>query len=103
MRRNWTLSFVPESGDQSIYMVFDKLGRLGAIWPAADAEATEHTGEDDRTIQVTIRNIVRRGARGIDAGIRHSMALAYLTGKEANICGGGAVSGPAMSVSARSP
>jgi hypothetical protein len=32
---------VPESGDQNIYMVLDNLGRLGQIWPEADAEATE--------------------------------------------------------------
>jgi ATP-dependent DNA ligase len=41
MRRKWAPSIVPESGDQNIYMVLDNLGRLGQIWPEADAEATE--------------------------------------------------------------
>jgi hypothetical protein len=36
-----TPSIVPESGDQNIYMVLDNLGRLGQIWPEADAEATD--------------------------------------------------------------
>jgi hypothetical protein len=40
MRRNWTPSIVPESGDQNIYLVMDDLGPLGRIWPEADAEAT---------------------------------------------------------------
>ena len=40
MRRNWTPSIVPESNDQNVYLVLDDLGRLGRIWPEADAEAT---------------------------------------------------------------
>ena len=40
MRSNWTLSIVPDSGDQNVYLVMDDLGRLGRIWPEADAEAT---------------------------------------------------------------
>ena len=41
MRRNWTPSIVPESDDQNVYLVLDDLGRLGRIWPEADAEATD--------------------------------------------------------------
>ena len=41
MSKNWTPSIVPESGDQNIYLVMDDLGRLGRIWPEADAEATD--------------------------------------------------------------
>ena len=41
MSSNWTPSIVPESGDQNVYLVMDDLGRLGRIWPEADAEATD--------------------------------------------------------------
>jgi hypothetical protein len=41
MNRNWTPSIVPESNDQNVYLVLDDLGRLGRIWPEADAEATD--------------------------------------------------------------
>jgi hypothetical protein len=41
MRRNWTPSIVPESNDQNVYLVMDDLGRLGRIWPEADAEGTD--------------------------------------------------------------
>jgi hypothetical protein len=40
-RSSWTPSIVPESGDQNIYLVMDDLGRLGRIWPEADAETTD--------------------------------------------------------------
>lgn len=41
MGRHWTPSIVPDSGDQNVYLVMDNLGRLGRIWPEADAEATD--------------------------------------------------------------
>ena len=41
MRRNWTPSIVPECNDQNVYLVLNDLGRLGRIWPEADAEATD--------------------------------------------------------------
>ena len=41
MGRNWTPSIVPDSGDQNVYLVMDDLGRLGRIWPEADAETTD--------------------------------------------------------------
>jgi hypothetical protein len=41
MRWDWTPSIVPDSGDQNAYLEMDDLGRLGRIWPEADAEATD--------------------------------------------------------------
>jgi hypothetical protein len=32
---------VPECNDQNVYLVLNDLGRLGRIWPEADAEATD--------------------------------------------------------------
>ena len=37
----WTPSIVPNGDDQTIYLVKDYLGRLGAVWREADAEATD--------------------------------------------------------------
>jgi hypothetical protein len=37
----WTPSIVPNGDDQTIYLVKDDLGRLGAVWREADAEATD--------------------------------------------------------------
>jgi hypothetical protein len=36
MRRSWTPSIVPNIGDQTIYLVADRLGRLGDVWREAD-------------------------------------------------------------------
>ena len=38
---NWTPSIVPNGDDQTIYLVKDDLGRLGAVWREADAETTD--------------------------------------------------------------
>jgi hypothetical protein len=38
---NWTPSIVPDGHDQTVYMVTENLGRLGAIWPEADVEDTD--------------------------------------------------------------
>jgi hypothetical protein len=37
----WTPSIVPNGDDQTVYLVMDDLGRLGAVWREADAETTD--------------------------------------------------------------
>ena len=37
----WTPSIVPRGDDDTVYLVKDDLGRLGAVWREADAEATD--------------------------------------------------------------
>jgi len=37
----WTPSIVPNGDDQTVYLVKDDLGRLGAVWREADAETTD--------------------------------------------------------------
>ena len=32
---------VPERSDQNVFLVMNDLGRLGRVWPEADAEATD--------------------------------------------------------------
>ena len=39
--RGWTPSIVPGGDDQTVYLVKDDLGRLGAVWREADAEAAD--------------------------------------------------------------
>lgn len=34
----WTPSIVPNGDDQTVFLVKDDLGRLGAVWREADAE-----------------------------------------------------------------
>lgn len=42
MRKSiWTPSIVPNGDDQTVYLVKDDLGRLGAVWGEASAEATD--------------------------------------------------------------
>lgn len=37
----WSPSIVPNGDDQTVYLVKDDLGRLGAVWREADAELTD--------------------------------------------------------------
>ncbi|SFJ69077.1 hypothetical protein [Bradyrhizobium sp. Gha] len=39
-RSSRTPSIVPSGDDQTVYLAKDDLGRLGAVWREADAEAT---------------------------------------------------------------
>ena len=71
MRRSWTPSIVPESGDQNIYLVMDDLGRLGRIWSEADAETTDLetvigdllTGQYSSPVRVVAFNTAERGPK----------------------------------------
>jgi hypothetical protein len=77
MRRNWTPSIVPESGDQNIYMVLDDLGRLGRIWPEADAEATDLetvitdllTGQYSSPVRVVAFNTAERWSEDVSEDV----------------------------------
>lgn len=37
----WTPSIVPNGDDQTVYLVKDDLGHLGAVWREADAETSD--------------------------------------------------------------
>jgi hypothetical protein len=75
--RNWTPSIVPESGDQNIYMVLDNLGRLGQIWPEADAEATDLetvitdllTGQYSSPVRVVAFNTAERWSEDVSEDV----------------------------------
>jgi hypothetical protein len=78
MRRDWTPSIVPESGgDQNIYMVLDNLGRLGQVWPEADAEATDLetvitdllTGQYSSPVRVVSFNTAERWSEDVSEDV----------------------------------
>jgi hypothetical protein len=83
MRRNWTPSIVPESNDQNVYLVFDDLGRLGRIWPEADAEATDLetvitdllTGQYSSPVRVVAFNTAERWSEDVAQEIRRRCDL----------------------------
>jgi hypothetical protein len=77
MRRNWTPSIVPESDDQNVYLVLDDLGRLGRIWPEADAEATDLetvitdllTGQYSSPVRVVAFNTAERWSEDVSEDV----------------------------------
>ena len=41
MRRSWTPSIVPNSRDETVYLVLDDFGRNGRAWRETDVERTD--------------------------------------------------------------
>ena len=41
MRRSWTPSIVPNSHDETVYLVLDDFGRNGRAWRETDVERTD--------------------------------------------------------------
>jgi hypothetical protein len=78
---NWTPSIVPESGDQNVYLVMDDLGRLGRIWPEADAEATDLetvitdllTGQYSNPLRVVAFNTAERWSEDVSEDVAHEL------------------------------
>ena len=81
MRRSWTPSIVPESGDQNIYLVMDDLGRLGRIWLEADAETTDLetvigdllTGQYSSPVRVVAFNTAERWSEDVSADVAEEL------------------------------
>lgn len=73
----WTPSIVPNGDDQTVYLVKDDLGRLGAVWREADAEAADletvitdlMAGEYKNPIRVTAFNTVERWSEDVSEDI----------------------------------
>ena len=80
-RSSWTPSIVPESGDQNIYLVMDDLGRLGRIWPEADAETTDQetvisdllTGQYSSPVRVVAFNTAERWSEDVSADVAEEL------------------------------
>ena len=41
MRRNWTPSIVPSGDDQTVYLVINNFGNLGAAFPETDVDKAD--------------------------------------------------------------
>ena len=82
MRKSaWTPSIVPNGDDQTVYLVKDDLGRLGAAWREADAEATDLetvitdllTGQYKDPIRVIAFNTVERWSQDVSEDVAHEL------------------------------
>ncbi len=82
MRKSgWTPSIVPNGNDQTVYLVKDDLGRLGAIWREADAEVTDLetvindllTGQYSDPIRVIAFNTAEHWARDVSEDVAHEL------------------------------
>ncbi len=77
----WTPSIVPHGDDQTVYLVKDDLGRLGAVWREADAEATDLetvitdllTGQYKDPIRVIAFNTAERWSQDVSEDVAHEL------------------------------
>jgi hypothetical protein len=80
-RSSWTPSIAPESDDHNIYPVMDDLGRLGWIWPEADAETTDLetvisdllTGQYSSPVRVVAFNTAERWSEDVSADVAEEL------------------------------
>ena len=82
MRKSgWTPSIVPHGDDQTVYLVKDDLGRLGAVWREADAEASDlenvitdlMEGQYSNPIRVIAFNTVERWSGDVSEDVAHEI------------------------------
>ncbi len=77
----WTPSIVPNGDDQTVFLVKDDLGRLGAIWREADAETTDLetvitdllTGQYKDPVRVIAFNTTEHWARDVSEDVAHEL------------------------------
>src|ERR1700710_1910198 len=77
----WTPSIVPNGDDQTVYLVKDDLGRLGAVWREADAEVTDLetvitdllTGQYHDPVRVIAFNTAEHWARDVSEDVAHEL------------------------------
>jgi hypothetical protein len=78
---DWTPSIVPNGDDQTVYLVKDDLGRLGAVWREADAETTDLetvisdllTGQYKDPTRVIAFNTVERWSQDVSEDVAHEL------------------------------
>ena len=77
----WTPSIVPGGDDQTVYLVKDDLGRLGAVWREADDEATDLetvitdllTGQYTDPLRVIAFNTAERWSQDVSEDVAHEL------------------------------
>ena len=78
---DWTPSIVPNGDDQTVYLVKDDLGRLGAVWREADAETTDLetvitdllTGQYTDPARVIAFNTEERWSQDVSEDVAHEL------------------------------
>ena len=79
----WTPSIVPVGDDQTVYLVKDDLGRLGAVWREADGEATDLetvitdllTGQYSDPVKVIAFNTAERWSQDVSEDVALELRL----------------------------
>jgi len=77
----WTPSIVPNGNDQTVYLVKDDLGHLGAVWREADDEATDLetvitdllTGQYKDPVRVIAFNTAERWSQDVSEDVAHEL------------------------------
>lgn len=77
----WTPSIVPNGDDQTVYLVKDDLGRLGAVWREADAEVADLetvltdllTGQYKNPLRVIAFNTAEGWSHDVSEDIAHEL------------------------------
>jgi hypothetical protein len=77
----WTPSIVPGGNDQTVYLVKDNLGPLGAVWREADAETSDLetviqdllTGQYNHPIRVVAFNTAEGWARDVSDDVAREL------------------------------
>ena len=77
----WTPSIVPSGDDDTVYLVKDDLGRLGAVWREADAETADLetvindllTGQYNDPVRVIAFNTSERWSQDVSEDVAHEL------------------------------
>src|SRR5882757_5695562 len=77
----WTPSIVPNGNDQTVYLVKDDLGKLGAVWREADAEATDLetvitdllTGQYKDPVRIVAFNTAEGWSQDVSEDVAHEL------------------------------
>ena len=77
----WTPSIVPTGDDQTVYLVKDDFGPLGAVWREADAETTDLktvitdllTGQYKDPARVVAFNTAERWSQDVSEDVAHEL------------------------------
>jgi hypothetical protein len=77
----WTPSIVPRGDDETVYLVKDDLGRLGAVWREADDEATDLetvitdllTGQYKDPVRVIAFNTAEGWSQDVSEDVAHEL------------------------------
>lgn len=77
----WTPSIVPSGDNETVYLVKDDLGRLGAVWREAATQTTDLetvigdllTGQYKDPVRVIAFNTVERWSQDVSEDVAHEL------------------------------